>query len=215
MAFVLLSSAASNGLGQKSAQLLLSLRQFEALTPPVSEADMRNEVENGQPAPFMTDSDWLALVAELGNLPLDESSLTNSERSIINTLRSIVAPPPQLACCGTTIPADLDGNTSIAGFQNAGTTTKYQIQMTLDKVLTCDIKKIELTLVGAPAVTSANPMELFFDRCNTDGNMLWSILNVTFAADPTGNSYDVSLDFLDADNVSITSYAVTDYQLNL
>ncbi len=222
MAFVLATVNTTNGLENQAAQALLSLKRFATLTPPVSETDMRNEVETGQPVGFMSDAGWLAFVGVLSSLSLDESSLTNAERSIVNTLRAVVSPPPNQSCCGAVIPANSDGFSSIAGYPRTGSATwEHEIELTnITANYDCDISTIEVTLtpIGlAPAVTSANPVILTFKSCVVSGgntNALFNSLWTTFAADPTGESYDVDLEYKDADGLTIATYTAA-YTLNL
>lgn len=214
MAFKLAASAFTNGLENQSAQVLASLKLFATLTPPVLESDMRTELETGQLQPF-SDAGWLAYMNVVGNTPLDTSVLTNAERSIFNTIRFAITPSPQYQCCGAVVPADLDGLISIAGYPRVGSVTwEHQIVLTLDSSLTCNIKKISVQLTGAPA-PSTNPVPTYFTECDANGDSLFSTGWIGFVADPTGISYDLEYFFYDSDGVLITSFTVTDYQLNL
>lgn len=219
MAFVLTTSGATSGLGNQNGQALLCLKRFNTLVAPVTITDMRNELEAGQPVGYISDSDWTNFLNDLGNLPLDYTSLVASERAIINTIRQAITPEPQQACCGSVTPSAGDGLTAINGYYRTGTTLpwQYTIEVELDSTLTCDIKSIDCTLVGAPAVTSANPFTLYFSRCEVIGGVTKSIFSaswVEWGADPAGNNYDVSYDFKDANGISLAAYAAT-YQLNL
>ena len=219
MAFVLTTAQAQNGLGNQAGQALLSLKRFATLTPPVTITDMRNELEAGQPVGYITNNDWDSFLTDLGNLGLDYTSLIASERAIINTIRQAINPEPQQACCGIVVPSSGDGLTAINGYYRTGTTAPYQytIEVELDSTLTCDIKSIDCTLVGAPAVTSSNPFTLYFARCEVIGGVTKSIFStswVEWGLNPAGNSFDVNYDFKDANGISIAAYAAT-YLLNL
>ena len=220
MAFVLTTAAATtSGLGNQLGQALLSLKRFAALTPPITLTDMRNELEASQPVGYISDNDWASFLSDLGNLSLDYPFLNATERGVLNTIRQEINPTPQLACCGAVTPSSGDGLTSIQGYYLTGSTSpwEYTIELRLDSSIDCDIKQIDVQLIGAPAVTSANPFTLYFDRCDVIGGVqyqIFSISFITFGADPAGNNYDVNLDFKDGDGISLAAYAAT-YQLAL
>lgn len=198
-----------------------ALNYFAALTPPVTETLMRTSLETGQFQPF-TDAAWNALLRDLSSLSIDASALTAAERSVLNTIYEVVSPPPQKGCCGiggSVTPSIGDGYTDIAGFYRTGSTAPYQyeIQMVLNKILTCDIDTIEVTYTpsgGAPAVTSANPATLYANGCNLSEEAVFNDLWFTTATDPAGFFYDLSLTYKDKDGLVITTY-IPVYQLGL
>lgn len=216
MAFKLALSVYSSGLESQAAQALSALKLFATLTPPVTEADMRAELETGQFQAF-SDEGWDNFLSVVGNTPLDESALVTSEIAILNTIKLAIDTNPQFRCCDSTTPANLDGLISIAGNYRTGSSSpwEYEIRLTLDKELTCDIATIDVTFTGVPAVTSSNPATFAFIGCDGNGNAEFSEAWVKFGSDPATASYDLSYVFKDGDGVTITSFAVTDYQLNL
>lgn len=221
MTLILNSASIVDGLGNQSAQALMCLRTFAALTPPVTEALMRSTLEASQPVGFISDEDWLSFVGVLGSLGLDETSLTNAERAVINTLRTVVSPPPSQACCTTSglVPANGDGKSSITGYDRAPGVAPYdtEVELKLSGEYTCDIISVNITLtpIGlAPAVTSTNPFTVTFNSCSTSGDSLFSNLWVTFGTDPATFTYTVDLDYKDANGVSIATYTAA-YTLNL
>ena len=212
MALTLLTSVVTSGLEVQSGFQLMTLKNFVALTPPVTEASMRTELETSQPVGFISDAAWLSFVAALNVLPIDPSLLTLAERSVINTLRAIVEPPAQYACCGAVIPAFGDGLVTSIGYPRTGSVTfEHEITLILDASLTCDIKYIESSLNGLVAVTSPQPFNFYFKECDASGNSIYSAAWITFATDPTGTGlYDVDLGFYDGNGVLVTpAYAGT------
>jgi len=199
------------------------LKSFAALTAPavpVSETDMRNELEASQLAGFITDAGWAQLVGILVALQVDESSLTAAERSVINVLRTVVAPPAFLACCTTSgaTPANSDGLTSLVGYARTGSFTfEHEIEMQLSGTYTCDIVSVDVDITptgGAPAITSTNPFNVTPKSCTVAGDSLYNYLWATFASNPAGGSYDVIYTYLDADGATVATYPAN-YTLNL
>jgi hypothetical protein len=216
MAFKLALSVYSSGLESQAAQALSALKLFATLTPPVTEAAMRTELETGQFQAF-SDEGWNNFLSVVGNTPLDDTALITSEIAIINTIRLAIDTNPQLMCCDNVVPADLDGLVSIVGNYRTGSTSpwQYEVRLLLDPTLTCSIATVEVTFTGAPVVATANPATFAFIGCDSSGNAVFSNAWVEFNSDPAGNSYDLTYNFKDADGISIASFAVTDYTLNL
>lgn len=220
MAFVLTSVNLTNGLENQAAQALLSLKHFATLTPPVTEAVMRADLETSQPVGFISDAGWLAFVGVLTALSIDDTALVAAERSIINTLRTIVSPPPSQACCTTSgvVPSNGDLLSSIVGYPRTGSATfEHEIEMTLSGTYTCDIVEVDIALVpigAAPAITSANPFTVNFKACSTAGDSLYSFLWFTTATDPATESYDITYTYKDATGATVATYVPT-YTLNL
>ena len=79
MAFKLALSTFTSGLEAQSAAYLCAYQIFATITPPVTEAAMRSQLETGQFQAFSNDG-WDNFLANLGALPLDESALTASEQ---------------------------------------------------------------------------------------------------------------------------------------
>lgn len=215
MAYVLTAAVQAKGIEQESIKLLAAYNYLATLTPPITETLMRTTLEAGQPSTF-DDESWDNFANKMSNLGLDNASLTLVERSVVNTFREIQSPDPRTACCGIVIPSSGDGLSSIEGYQKSGTTTDYEIQLTLSDTYSCSIKQVEvnLTPVGlAPAVTGTNPFAVNFWQCDTTG-AIYSFLYQTFAADPTGFSYTVDLNYVDPDGAATATYTAA-YTLNL
>jgi hypothetical protein len=202
MAFKLALSVYTSGLESQSAQVLSALKLFATLTPPITEADMRTELETGQFQAF-SDEGWDNFLTVVAQTPLDTTALTAAERAIINEIYGAVNISPQ----------NTDGLTSITPYYVSGSTT-VPVDITLDNSLTCDINTIEVTITGVPAVTSTNPHVFTFNGC-VSGNMTYTYPDVTFASDPSGISYNLAYVFKDADGVTIASYTVTDYTMDI
>jgi len=205
MALTLLTSVVTSGLEVQSGFQLMTLKNFVALTPPVTELSMRTELETSQPVGFISDAAWLSFVAALNVLPLDTSLLTLAERSVINTLRAIVEPPAQYACCGAVIPAIGDGLVTAVGYARTGSVTfEHELTLILDSSLTCDIKSINVEITGAVANTTPEPFVFTFKECDASGNSIFSVAWIEFVSDPIGVVYDLDLEFIDGNGVAVT-----------
>ena len=221
MAFELLPAPLAVGLEPQAIKTLGTLKHLITLTPPITEAVMRTVLETGQPivpdgrATAFTNAGWLSFVGQIAAIELDDTALTTAERTLINTLRSISNPPPSLDCCGVT--PVVSALTSIYAYERVGFANfAHTVELTLDVTTECDIKSVSVTPtpIGlAPAIISTTPFKVLFKKCDSTGRV-FSFLNVLFAADPSGLSYSLSLDFLDANGVSITSF-VPAYNLNI
>jgi hypothetical protein len=217
MAFKLALTTFTSGLEAQSAQLLGTYQIFDTIAPPVTEAAMRSQLETGQFQAFSNDG-WNNLMGQMSALPLDESALTAAQRSIVNTIRAVVAPPAQLQCCDSTTPSMGDGLTSALGYARTGSATwEHEVEVRLASSLTCDIKSVEvgLTPIGlAPLVTSANPVITTFADCTSGGGSNFSKVWTTFATDPTGESYTIVYTFKDSNALTLATYTAA-YTLNL
>ena len=202
MAFELTPDNRTNGLEADATKTQCTLQFFASLSTPTTEAVMRTAAELGQSAPYSNEG-WLAVMAQLANVSLVESSLTAQERSVYNVIRSVVTPDPSLDCCG----ADpvVSGLTSIAIYPFVGSVTfQHQIEVKLTNTTSCDIKSVDVTLTGIPATVPLT-FKCTFDKCTPAGR-IFTYLWTTYASDPTGVSYAISCDFKDSDDISITSF---------
>ena len=214
MAFELLAPNFTAGLEADVAKTQATLQFLASLATPTTETVMRTAMELGQIQPYSNDG-WNALMGQLSNVTLNETALTAQERSIINVIRQVVTPDPSLDCCGVAVP--VSALTVISAYPWVGSATwQHQLELKLLDTTDCNVKSVTvaMTPIGiAPAITSANPATVTFKRCYQDGRF-FSFFYMTFATDPTGESYSLVLDFLDADGISITSFAPA-YNLNI
>ena len=215
MAFEVLEANLAKGLEVKTIMIIATLDYLITLTPPITESVMRLDLESGQPvvadgrATAFTDDGWLDFVAQLSSITLDLTALTVPERTLINTLRTIVAPAPQSYCCG--VVAITEPLVSTASFIQTGFPNfRREFEMKVLGTGTCDMESIDITLVvigGAPAITSANPFTLTFKQCDGNGSKLMSNVAIEFAGDPATFSYDITVvDPLDADGITLGSF---------
>ncbi len=220
MAYELQSIYTTGGLGDQAGLQVMTLKRLATLSTPITEAVMRAEVESGQPVGFMTDNEWQVFAYGLASLSVVDASLTATERSVLNVLKTVAAPPPQQQCCTTSgvIPSNSDGLSAIQGQPLVGSATfEHKILILLDNTYTCDIASVTVSITptgAAPAVTSTNPFDCYFDSCNVDTDSLFSYVWATFASDPTGESYDVIYTYKDANGTTIATYAAN-YTLDL
>jgi hypothetical protein len=142
-------------------------------------------------------------MGQLANVGLNDVALTAQERSVVNVIRQVVTPDPSLDCCGLT--PVVSALTSMAFYPFVGSATwQHQIEVKLDLTTSCDIKSIDVTLTGVPAATPAT-FKATFDKCTPSGR-IFTYTWLPFAGNPSGNNYTISLDFKDADDISITSF---------
>jgi hypothetical protein len=207
MSFTLAAGNYTSGLEQQAALALSSLVLFDAvLTPPVLVADMKALLETAQIQPYSANG-WAAFLQIVGNLSLDDTVLTLAERSIINTIRAEIDTDPQQACCGTVIPSIGLGQTSPFIFQRTGAPTFAEIGVKLQPNISCLIRSVKVTLTGAVALVTPQPFTMYFANCDVNQNSIFNKIWIEFAADPTASgNYDVTYDFLDANNVSLATY---------
>ncbi len=223
MAFELLESNFTIGLESHAARVIGTLKYLITLATPITESVMRLAIEASQPivadgrATALTDAGWLSFVSDLSAIRFNESALTVGERTLINTLHSIVAPDPQLDCCGVAVPIEV--LTSVQAFEQVGFANfRHEFQLRMDGTTDCNVKSVVVSLTpiaAAPAITSANPLTVTFKQCE-QGFRLYSFIVVEFGADPSGESYDITdLDFKDADGASITNFNPTTYNWDI
>ena len=207
MAYKLAAVNYTSGLEPQAAMAWCALNAFDTITPPVTEAAMRSLLETGQLQPY-SDAGWDAFLNIVGNLSLDTSVLTAGQISIMNTLYAAITPAPQLACCGSDAPTAVpSGDTSPYAQPRTGSLTfEHEIGVKLLPNITCNIKSILVTITGAVMPTTPQPFTMRFKECDVNENSIFTKIWVQFGADPSGTTYDVDYDFLDADGISITTF---------
>jgi len=205
MALVLDNINYVDGLESQAILNLSTMKDFMTITPPITETAMRTQVDANQAPNAISDAGWQNLMDSLGSTLIDTSLATGPEIAMINTIRQVANPSPQTKCCGTEPPAD--GLISIAAVARPGSITfEHVVTITLDRTVTCDVNRIDLTLTpfsGAPAVSTAQPTVIGFDRCSTAGGSEWVYVWYEFASDPTGTEYDVEYELYDGQGVLI------------
>ncbi len=204
MAFKLSLASFTTGLEQQAANDLATLKYFATLTPPVTEAVMRADLETGQFQAFSNDG-WNGFMAQMAAIDLDESVLTAAEVSIVNVIRASVMPDPSLDCCGVVVPTD--ANVSVAVYPLIGDVTTWQhaIEVKMNSDTDCNVKSVDITLTGVPATLPTPTVKCLFEECTAAGR-IFKYYWTSYVSDPTGVNYTINLDFKDADDVSITSF---------
>jgi hypothetical protein len=217
MAWKLAATNFNTGLESQAAQVLGNLKYLSTLTPPVTIASIRTDYETGQPSTF-ANAGWDNFIQAIGTIELDTSVLTVAERAIYNTLREYISLPPKYGCCETggayVTPSAGDGLYSFQDSYRTGSTAPYQYEFKIKASNTyrCDLDTCEIvfTPVGpAPAVTSVSPSVLTSNGCDTTGSREFSYIWLEFGSSPTGQSYNLTLTWKDANGVVIATYAHT------
>jgi hypothetical protein len=195
---------------------LAAYKHLDTLATPVTEASIRADLETSQVQPFTNDG-WTSFVYQMSNLPLDDSLLTAAQASIVNTFREVVEPDPMLDCCGVT--AVISTVSTWEAIPRVGSATwEHEFLMSIPDDTDCNIKSVDVTLtliLPAPVMTSAVPFKALFKKCE-NGRRYFSFFWMTYVSDPSGENYTVTLlDFKDADDITITSFAPTPTILNI
>jgi hypothetical protein len=214
MAFKLALSNFNSGVESQAAQVLTCLKYFATLTPPVTVANIRTDLETSQFQAFSNDG-WDNFIQAVATIELDNSALTVAERAIFNTLIEYISPPPKTGCCeigGDVKPSLGDGLTTFNDYYRTGSTLPYQYEFEaiLDKTYTCDIETLEVTFTptgGAPNVTSASPTVMTSNGCNSNSDRILFNVWVELDGDPSGESYNLSLVWKDGNGTIIDSYS--------
>ena len=203
MAFVLQASQFVTGLQSQTALLLQSLRQI-ALVTPFNITAVKTALDLNQVSTFTNDA-FKQFLLELYNLDLDYSSLTASEKTILNVIREYLDPAPALNCCGTDTPSAAN-STKVFNTRVGTATFEKEARMELMDTVTCNVYSIELALApvaSAPAVSSS-PITLKSLGC-VGGKSIFSYLWLDFAADPATHSYDLTYSFKDSTGANLAT----------
>lgn len=203
MAFKLSLATYTTGLEQQAANNLATLKYFATLTPPVTEAAMRADLETGQFQAFSNDG-WDSFMAQMAAVSLDESVLTAAEVSIVNVIRAAVMPDPSLDCCGVVVPTDLNVSVGVTALVGSAT-WQHAIEVKMASDTDCDVKSVDITLTGVPATLPTPTVKCLFEAC-TDQGRIFKYYWTTYGSDPTGVNYTINLDFKDANDVSIYTF---------
>lgn len=205
MAYVLQSSQFLSGLQSNTALLLESLRQI-TLVSPFTVAAAKTALELNQVSTFNTQA-FDAFLLQLYSLDLDVSLLTTAEKTVLNVIREYIQPQPNFNCCGSDTPT-LAAYTKEVNARVGSATFEKEFRLNLADTVTCDVFNIEVTftpVAAAPALT-ANPVTLNPLGC-VNGKSVYSFLWLDFVADPTGGTYDLTINFKNSTGTSIVSIA--------
>lgn len=205
MAFELAAALFTQGTEPTAIKELATLKHLVTLTAPVTAADMRTDMETSQSQTFSNEG-WDAFMAQMAALNLVTSALTAIEQSIVNEIRSYVNPPPGYDCCGVVVPTAVNTSATVQPLLNSAT-WQHAIQVKLSSDTDCNVKSVDITLTGTPATLPTPTVKCLFEGCETAGR-IFKYYYTTYASDPTGVIYTVNVDCKDADDVSITSFAL-------
>jgi hypothetical protein len=208
--FKLDSSVYLDGLESDACLRLSSLQNIATITPPITVAAMRSQLETGQIQPF-TDAGFDQYLGWLYSLNVDNASLTAGERTILQNIREYLEPSPSLACCGVDNPTI--GNSGLNVYPRVGSATfENELQVSYEPTVTCDIATTDVTITptgGAPAA-SVSPVTCNLLGC-VDGFFVFSKLFIDFVGDPSGFTYDFTIDAKDSGGVTIGSTYILSY----
>ena len=203
MAYVLLPSQFLTGLQSNTALLLESLRQITLVSPFTIPA-VKTALELNQVSTFDTQA-FDTFLQELYDLELDQSLLTAAEKTVLNVIREYLQPQPSFNCCGSDTPT-LASYIKEVNPRVGSLSFEKEFRLNLADTVTCDVFNILVTFVpvaAAPALT-VNPVTLNPLGC-VNGKSVYSYLWLDFVADPTGETYDLTIDFKDSTGASIVS----------
>ena len=206
MAFKLALATFNEGTEPTAIKELATLKHLVTLTPPVTAAAMRADLEASQFQAF-SNNGWDAFMAQMAAVNLDASVLTATERSIVNEIQAYVNPAPGYDCCGVT--PVVSALTSVGVYALIGSATwEHTIEVKLDSSTDCNIKSVDITLTGVPATLPTATVKCTFSECTAAGR-IFRYYYTSYASDPTGVSYAINLDFKDADDVTIDTFVPT------
>ena len=209
-------SAYALGNQTETCSLLASLQRYSLLTAPVSIADMKNALDQGQAQPF----DSLAFdnhLAQLFALPIDQTQLTPAELNILITISNHLNPSPILTCCGgldypafnTPIqnpPATVSVDAGISLVPRVGvppTTNEYTIFINLKQLFRCDIHDIQLTNITGSNSPTPTTIVLNDIGC-INGDRTFSYAYISFATPPAApNSFSGDVILRDSTGATI------------
>ena len=199
----------------EACNLLASLQRYSLLPAPVSIADMKNALDQGQVQPF----DSLAFdkhLAQLFALRIDESQLTAEEMNILITIHNHLNPSPILTCCGGSDypapipiqnpPATPSMDIDISLVPRVGVppvTNEYTIFLSFKKTFNCNIHDIELTnILGSDSPTPTTVV--LNDIGCVNGQRTFSYAYIAFATPPAApNSFFGDVNFRDSTGATI------------
>jgi len=203
MAFKLALATYTTGLEAQAAKSLATLKHLATITPPITEAAMRADLETSQFQAFDND-EWGKFVAQMAAVQLEESVLTATEVGVINVLKAAANLDPSLDCCGVDVP--VNANTSVAVYPLIGSATwQHAIEVKMGPSTDCNVKSVDVTLTGVPATLPTPTVKCLFEKCTASGR-IFKYYFTSYVSDPTGVNYAINLDFKDVDDVSITSF---------
>lgn len=202
MAFKVSLTGLKKGLGVQSAFNIAILRHFATITPPITEAAMRANLETGQFNAFDND-DWASLMQQLASVTVEDSVLTTLERGIMNTLYEAANPSPSGACCGAVVPSAVNVSMTMSPLVGSAT-WQHSIDVKLNDDVDCNVHSIEIVLAGGPPATIpvAPIPTAYFKDCQSNGRH-FSYLWTSYGGNPTGVTYTPTLSLYDADGILI------------
>ncbi len=201
MAYILQTNAYGANNQSETMLLLSALQNIATLTAPVSIANMRAQLETGQPDTF-TDAAFNQYLQRLYDLPLDFASMTAAEFTIRNTMREHLSPAPSFSCCGGTEYPGADTDYTFTLTQKAGSTTDYILTVDLNTLFSCDV--YELEAVKTAGSIAQTPATITADKLGCEaGKQRFIFSPVVFSSDPTGTG-DYTFDVTAKDSAGAT-----------
>jgi len=206
MAFKLSLDTYTTGLEAQAARSLATLKHFATIAPPIDEAAMRADLETAQFQAFDND-EWNVFMAQMAAVSLDESVLTPTEVGIMNVLKAVSNPDPSTDYCGVDVPASSNCSLTVQPLLGSAT-WEHAIQLKMAVTTDCNVKSVDVTLTGVPATLPTPTIKLLFEKSTAAGRF-FKYYYTSYAGNPTGVNYAVTLDFKDENDVSILSFVPT------
>jgi hypothetical protein len=168
MAFKLSLGTYVTGIEAQAARSLATLKHFSTITPPVTEAAMRADLETSQFQAFSND-EWTVFMGQMASVDLDESVLTAAELSIINVLKAATIADPALDCCGIDVPDSTNVSFGVSALIGSAT-WQHAIEVKMGNTTDCRVKSVDVTLTGVPATVPLT-FKCLFEECATNGRI--------------------------------------------
>lgn len=200
--------AFDTGIDSESCMLLASLQNMAQITPPVTIAAIRSQLETGQFQLF-SDAGFDQFLNRLYSLPLDTTALTTAEISILNTIFVYLDPPEGLSCCSGLDYPTLISDVDMTFTPRVGSATfEYVLDLSLNSLFSCDIfdVNVNITQLGG-GIPQTNPLVMQKLGC-VNGKQAFKFLWLDFSATPIGGNYSFICDFRDSTGTVLSSVTV-------
>lgn len=204
--YKLLPSAFNVGIDSETCLLLSSLQNTGQITPPITVAKIRDQLETGQVSTF-SDAGFNQFLNRIYSLPLDYSALTAAEITVLNVIFEYLDPPPAYDCCGNgaTYPTVI-GDIDYSFTSRVGSGFEYAVDVVLNGLFSCQIFDVVVSLVKVnPASPDPAPASMPLNKLGcVNGKQAFKFLWMNFLADPTGHTYNLEFTFRDSTGATLS-----------
>ena len=191
------------GLESDAATILGALQNIATITPPVTIAAIRSQLETGQTQAF-DDNSFNQFLQRVHDLPLVYADLTTAEKTILNVIREEINPPSNFNICGGAtypIAAEFD---LLFNDRVGSATFEKQVLGVSNVLVPCECAYITMDIAATGLGPSAIVGTFDLNKIGTVAGLLnFSYLWLDFVSDPTGFEYTSELVFKDSAGVTL------------